>query len=55
MEQICNTLNHEIVEVNSLKWHKNILREWKKTIKNSDIKLYFIDELKKIHIDSTYQ
>ena len=49
MEQIWDTLNHEVTEVDSPEWHENVLQERKKSIENGNVKLYSIAELKEMH------
>ena len=46
MEEIWDTLNHETPEIDSPTWHGEVLQERKEAIKNGNVKLYTIAELK---------
>ncbi len=46
MEEIWDTLNHETPEIDSPNWHRDVLQERKEAIKNGNVKLYTIAELK---------
>lgn len=46
MEEIWDSLNHETPEIDSPSWHADVLQERKEAIKNGDVKVYTIAELK---------
>jgi hypothetical protein len=46
MEEIWDTLSHDEVKIDSPAWHKEVLDERKKLIKNCNTKFVSINELK---------
>lgn len=47
IEEIWDTLNHEDADIDSPAWHKDILEERKKSIKDGNAKFVSRDDLKR--------